>query len=68
MKGLVSDRILERKDKIGFAAPDEDWLMSPDFVEMAREILNSDKFRSRKYWKHEEVIHLLDEHLGSGTN
>ena len=36
MKGLVSDRILERKDKIGFAAPDEDWLMSPDFVETAR--------------------------------
>ena len=67
LKGLVSDRILERKDKIGFATPDGDWLMAPDFAEMEREILNSDKFRSRKYWKHEEVVNLLDENLGSGT-
>ena len=26
MKGLVSDRILGRKDKIGFATPDESWM------------------------------------------
>ena len=45
MKGLVSDRILNRRDKIGFAAPDEDWLMSPDFVNMARQIFASSKFR-----------------------
>lgn len=67
LKGLVSDRILERKDKIGFATPDGDWLMAPDFADMEREILNSDMFRSRKYWKQEEVVNLLDENLGSGT-
>jgi asparagine synthase (glutamine-hydrolysing) len=64
MKGLVSDRILERKDKIGFATPEGDWLMAPAFAGMARKILNSDKFRSRRYWKHEEVANLLEEHLG----
>ena len=66
LKDLVSDRILGRRDKIGFATPDEDWLMSPAFNEMAREILNSDKFRSRKYWTQGEVLHLLDEHFGNG--
>jgi asparagine synthase (glutamine-hydrolysing) len=67
MKGLVSDRILNRRDKIGFAAPDEDWLMSPDFVNMARQIFASSKFRDRKYWNSEEVIHMLEEHLGVGS-
>jgi asparagine synthase (glutamine-hydrolysing) len=66
MKGLVSDRILERKDKIGFAAPDEDWLMSPDFVETARQIFASNKFCSRRYWNADIVMQMLEEHLGVG--
>ena len=68
LKDLVSDRILGRRDKIGFATPDEDWLISPAFKEMAKEILNSNKFRSRKYWTQGEVLHLLDEHLGKDCN
>jgi asparagine synthase (glutamine-hydrolysing) len=67
LKGLVSERILERKDKIGFATPDGDWLMAPNFADMEKEILNSDTFRSRKYWKHEEVANLLNDNLGNGT-
>ncbi len=66
MKGLVSDRILERKDKIGFAAPDEDWLMSPDFASTARQIFASGKFRSRRYWNAEVAMQMLEEHLGVG--
>jgi len=64
LKGLISDRILERKDKIGFATPEGDWLMAPAFAEMAKEIFDSEKFRSRRYWKHEEVANLLEEHIG----
>lgn len=67
MKGLVSERILGRKDKIGFAAPDEDWLMSPDFVKTERDIFASSKFRARKYWNSEVVMHMLEEHLGVGS-
>jgi asparagine synthase (glutamine-hydrolysing) len=67
LKDLVSDRILGRRDKIGFATPDEDWLMSPAFIELAKEILNSKKFRSRKYWRQSEVLHLLNEHLESDS-
>lgn len=68
LKGLTSDRILERKDKIAFATPDGDWLMAPAFAEMAREIFGSDKFRSRRYWRHEEVASLLEEHIGGESN
>ena len=67
MKGLVSDRILERKDKIGFAAPDEDWLMSPDFVETARQIFASSKFKARRYWNAEVVMQMLEEHIKVGS-
>lgn len=63
LKGLVSDKILERRDKIGFAIPDEDWLSSSAFVELARGIIDSEQFRSRKYWNHKEVLRLLEEHL-----
>jgi asparagine synthase (glutamine-hydrolysing) len=66
MKGLVSDRILNRRDKIGFAAPDEDWMMSPDFVETIREIFSSSLFKKRRYWNSEKVMYMLDEHIGLG--
>jgi asparagine synthase (glutamine-hydrolysing) len=66
LRGMVSERILGRRDKIGFAAPDEDWLMSPDFVRMAREILSSSLFESRKYWKSQKVMEMLNEHTGAG--
>lgn len=64
--GLVSERILGRKDKIGFAAPDEDWLMSQDFVQMAQEIFSSRRFEGRRYWKSQKVMQMLDEHTGAG--
>lgn len=63
LKELVSDKILERRDKIGFATPDEDWLSSSAFVELVRGIIYSEQFRSRKYWNHEEVSRMLEEHL-----
>ncbi len=65
LRDLVSERILGRRDKIGFAAPDDDWLMSPDFVGMAQEIFASSLFRSRRYWKSQTVMEMLNEHTGA---
>jgi asparagine synthase (glutamine-hydrolysing) len=31
MRGIVPDEILDRKDKIGFATPEKDWLYANDF-------------------------------------
>lgn len=64
LDGLVSDRILNRRDKIGFATPEGDWLMESGFAALAKEIFESHSFISRRYWKQIEVINLLDEHLG----
>lgn len=68
MKGLVSDRILERKDKIGFATPDESWMRSPDFIAFMASLINSDDFRNRKYWKPDEVGRLFAEHTSGKKN
>jgi asparagine synthase (glutamine-hydrolysing) len=63
MKGLVSDRILQRRDKIGFATPDESWLRTPEFGKLMEELFGSKEFMGRKYWRPEEVNKLLREHL-----
>lgn len=36
MRGIVPDEILDRKDKIGFATPEKDWLLSEEFNLLAR--------------------------------
>jgi len=68
MKGLVSDRILGRKDKIGFATPDESWMKASDFAQFMERLINSEEFRLRKYWKPEEVERLLAEHTSGKKN
>jgi len=62
MKDLVSSRILGRKDKIGFATPDKDWLANPALASIMGKVVDSKEFRSRKYWKPLEVSSMVDEH------
>lgn len=68
LKGLVSERILERRDKIGFATPDDDWLKVPGFSELVENLLDSEVFRARKYWKQDEVKRLFKEHKSGRHN
>lgn len=68
LSGLVSPRILKRKDKLGFVTPDDDWLSSPAFLEMVEMIMKSSQFKSRRYWKQEEAIKLIKEHLKRERN
>ena len=62
LRGLVSDRILDRKNKIGFATPDRSWMKNPAFIGFMKTIFNSEQFRSRKYWVAEEAGKLLEQH------
>ena len=63
LRGLVSNKILDRRDKIAFATPDENWISSPLFSEIARKIIASERFGSRKYWNQGAVVRLHEEHL-----
>lgn len=66
MEGIVPKRILGRTDKIGFATPDGEWLRAPKVVDFIRKLIDSKEFKSRKYWKQDEVKKLFEEYL-SGT-
>lgn len=68
LRGLVPERILNRSDKIGFAAPDEDWLRSPEYASLMETLMKSEKFRARKYWKSEEADRMRQEHLSGEKN
>lgn len=61
MSGLVPDRILARKDKIGFVTPDDEWIRSDAFVEYAKRLFSSVEFERRPYWKSKEVLRLLED-------
>ena len=65
MEGFVPEKILKRQDKIGFAVPDAEWMETPEFAELFTKIMKSPLFRSRKYWKHEEVENLYIHRKGS---
>ncbi|HOT06001.1 MAG TPA: asparagine synthase (glutamine-hydrolyzing) [Methanotrichaceae archaeon] len=55
LEGLVSSLILGRRDKIGFATPDGDWLSTPEITSIFDEIFASPEFRSRPYWDADRV-------------
>jgi asparagine synthase (glutamine-hydrolysing) len=63
MEGLVPGSILQRRDKVGFATPDELWFREPRFIELMSSILGSNEFRSRPYWKPVAVKKLFEDHL-----
>ncbi|MDF0591409.1 asparagine synthase (glutamine-hydrolyzing) [Candidatus Methanocrinis natronophilus] len=68
IRGLVPDRIVGRRDKIGFATPDGEWMASDELVGFAKDIFISQQFRSRTYWKQEEVMKLLEDHEAGRRN
>lgn len=59
MDGIVPRRILERRDKIGFATPDSEWLGSREFLSVFERVFNSNEFASREYWMQSEVVRML---------
>jgi asparagine synthase (glutamine-hydrolysing) len=68
LKDLVSERILNRRDKIAFATPDKSWLNASEFASVMEKLIDSDEFKRRKYWKPGEVRRLLEEHLSGKKN
>ncbi len=68
LQSLVSQRILSRRDKLGFVTPDEDWFSTPAFKEMAKGIIGSSQFKSRRYWRDEEAAKLVEEQFNGKRN
>ncbi len=59
LRGTVPDEILDRRDKLGFGPPQQDWLRGA-FGDRMRSVLRSDDFRLRDLVAPDRVEPLLD--------
>jgi len=48
MKGIVPEKIRQRKDKMGFATPQDEWFREHDWQILIEEVLKSKSFADRK--------------------
>lgn len=66
MIGLLPEKILLRKDKMGYDTPEDEWFRQPSWQKIINEIINSDSFRNRKIINPKNANELYKKHL-SGT-
>ena len=50
MAESIPEKITNRRDKIGFEVPEDQWLKSKKMVEFIRDLIESKSFSERKYW------------------
>lgn len=60
--------IRDRKDKIGFAAPVDDFFRKKEIVEYCKEIIHSESFKKRPYWNWNEINKLHIQHVQGSIN
>ena len=62
VENLIPPLILNRKDKIGFVAPSDELFRDKKVMAFSEDIIFSESFRQRPYWKWEKVRRIFDAH------
>ncbi|WP_440951239.1 asparagine synthase (glutamine-hydrolyzing) [Methanosphaerula subterraneus] len=68
VKDCLPPMVRDRKDKVGFATPTDDFFRKKQIVDFCRDIIYSDKFKSRPYWNWKEIERLYNLHLQRKIN
>lgn len=68
MKGTVPEEIRLRVDKTGYSTPQDEWFRSEEWIAKITEIINSDRFESRKIFNVPEVKQMFTKHLNKEKN
>ena len=68
VKDILPPMIRERKDKIGFDTPVDDFFRNEEIIQFCKEILYSEKFKNRPYWNWNEVERQYNRHLQGKMN
>ena len=63
MKGYLPEMIRQRKDKVGFATPQETWFRLPAFQALINDIISSEAFLNSGYFDVDKVKSLYQQHL-----
>jgi asparagine synthase (glutamine-hydrolysing) len=64
----LPDDIRARKDKIGFETPEGKWIKQPDFINFINNIINSESFKRRPYFKYGKINKIFQLHLDGKSN
>jgi len=67
MEGELPESVLSRRDKIGFATPEESWLKEKTVKDFVNMIINSESFKSRDIWDWKLVKEMFQK-LQSGES
>ncbi|WP_236610428.1 asparagine synthase (glutamine-hydrolyzing) [Methanosphaerula palustris] len=68
VKDCLPAMIRDRTDKVGFAAPTDEFFRKEEIIDFCKGIIYSDSFKSRPYWNWEEVENHYTRHLQGTIN
>jgi asparagine synthase (glutamine-hydrolysing) len=68
MKGTLPEAIRNRRDKVGFDTPQDEWFRTPSFQEFIKEIIYSPSFASRGIVDAKKVQEIYAKHLSRQGN
>ena len=68
MNDILPLMIRNRKDKIGFAAPADEFFRKEEIITFCREIIYSESFKTRPYWNWKDIERLYNRHLEGTSN
>lgn len=68
MKGIMPEKVRLRVDKKGFTIPQDEWFRTEKFQNLVNDILSSESFAKRGYFKPEEAKKLYQRHLAGEIN
>jgi asparagine synthase (glutamine-hydrolysing) len=63
VKDILPEVISRRKDKIGFGTPVDEFFRKPKIVNFCKEIIYSDNFKKRPFWKWKRVEKMFTRHI-----
>jgi len=68
MRDILPKEIINRHDKIAFATPDKYLLRTPQGIELAKKIIYSESFKKRRYWNHDVIKKMFQQHIYGKKN
>ncbi|HNT67405.1 MAG TPA: asparagine synthase-related protein [bacterium] len=68
MQGVLPEKIRQRRDKIGFDTPQDEWFRVPNFQKLAKELLESESLIGRGLIDNHKALQLYQRHLDGQIN
>ena len=68
MHSILPEMIRNRTDKIGFGTPINEFFRNEKIVKFCEDIVNSDSFKNRPYWKWKKVEKMFRDHVKGRKN